>query len=228
MKLIWKTTAIVIILSFLISSLAYSISSTDFQIGSNKILVTGFEPFGTHEINPSQLIAETLDGQYINGAEIVGIVLPVDFEESVEVITQAIDDYAPIILISTGLAARRHTIDIEKWGINLKRLSRNESMWFIPRRLDPYGPIFRLSSIDTREIVREIRNAKIESRQSIFAGLYVCNAVLYGSLSYICKHDLPTKAGFIHVPLLKSQDPNGMDLETMVEAVTIAIKTSLK
>ena len=228
MKLIWKTTAIVIILSFLISSLAYSISSTDFQIGSNKILVTGFEPFGTHEINPSQLIAETLDGQYINGAEIVGIVLPVDFEESVEVITQAIDDYAPIILISTGLAASRHTIDIEKWGINLKRLSKNESMWFIPRRLDPYGPIFRLSSIDTREIVRNIRNAGIPSKQSFFAGLYVCNAVLYGSLSYIFKHDLPIKTGFIHVPLLKSQDPNGMDLETMVEAVTLAIKTSLK
>ena len=228
MKLIWKTIAVAITFLFLTSSLAYSVSSTDFHTEPLKILVTGFEPFGAHDINPSQLITETLDGQYINGAEIVGIVLPVEFDESVEVITQAIDDFNPIVLISTGLAARRQTIDVEKWGINLKLLSRNESMWFIPRRLDPTGPIFRLSSIDAREIVHNIRNAGIQSRQSIFAGLYVCNAVLYGSLSYICKHDLPTKAGFIHVPLLKSQDPNGMDLETMVEAVTIAIKTSLK
>jgi pyroglutamyl-peptidase len=228
MKLIWKTISIIIIFLFFTSSLACNVSSIDFHTEPLKVIITGFEPFGVHEINPSQLIAETLDGQYINGAEIVGIVLPVDFDESIEILTQAIDAYNPTLVISTGLAARRHTIDVEKCGINLKRLSRNESMWFIPRRLDPCGPIIRLSPFNTREIVRDIRNAGIPSRQSVFAGLYVCNAVLYGSLSYICKHDLQTKVGFIHVPLLKSQDPNGMYLETMVEAVTIAIKTNLK
>ena len=41
------------------------------------------------------------------------------------------------------------------------------------------------------------------------------------------ENNLPTKAGFIHVPLLTSQDPEGMDLEIMVEGVKSAIKTSL-
>ena len=50
---------------------------------------------------------------------------------------------------------------------------------------------------------------------------------IYEVLGYLAEQELPIKAGFLHVPLLVSQDPEGMDLEMMVEAVTIAITTSL-
>lgn len=226
MKIIWKTIELGIIILFLSSSLSCSVYSTDIHSEPLKVLVTGFEPFGEHEINPSQLIAEALDGQYIDGAEIIGVVLPVDFDESVEVIIQAIENNTPTIVMSTGLSARTREIDVEKCGINLRR--RNESIWFMPQRLDNYGPMFRLSPFNTREIVHNMREAEIPSRQSIFAGFYICNALFYGTLGYIDKNDLQMEAGFIHVPLLESQDPDGMDLETMVEAVTIAIETSLK
>jgi pyrrolidone-carboxylate peptidase len=33
--------------------------------------------------------------------------------------------------------------------------------------------------------------------------------------------------GFLHVPLLSSQDPGGMPLDDMVDAVTLAIQTGL-
>lgn len=224
MRLIWKTIAIFLL--FFSSSLSFSISSIYTHSDPLKVLVTGFEPFGVHEINPSQLIAETLDGQYINGAEIVGIVLPVDYDESVEVIIQAIENNSPTIIMSTGLSARTHVIDVEKCGINLRR--RNGSIWFVPQRLNNSGSMFRLSPFITREIVQNMKCAEIPSRQSIFAGFYICNALFYETLGYIDKNDLQMKAGFIHVPLLKSQDPDGMDLEIMVEAVSIAIETSLK
>ena len=235
MKVIRKTATLGIIFVIFASSLACGVSSKHFHACTNNefdststiVLVTGFEPFGVYEINPSQLIAETLDGQYIEGAEIVGLVLPVDFDESVEVITQAIEDYSPVLVISTGLSARTNKINVEKCGLNLKKLPRNESLWFIPRRLDPCGPIIRLSPLHTVKIVQEIRKAGIPACSSLYAGMYVCNAVLYGTLGYIDEHEIPTQAGFIHVPLLTSQDPDGMDLETMVEAVKLAIKTSL-
>lgn len=192
------------------------------------VLITGFEPFDIYEVNPSQLIAETLDGQIIDGARIVGIVLPVDFDMSVENVTHAIEDYNPILVISLGLSPRTHFINVENYGVNLKKLPRNESPWVLPRRIDPCGPFIRSSSLYTREVVTEIRNADISVKQSFFAGMYVCNAVLYKMLGYIDEHELSTKAGFIHVPLLISQDPYGMDLEAMVEAVIIAITTSLQ
>lgn len=198
------------------------------NICSSIVLITGFEPFDIYEVNPSQLIAETLDGQVINGAEVVGIVLPVDFEESVENITQAMEGYNPILVISLGLSPRTHVINVEKFGVNLKKLPRNESLWIFPRRIDPCGPFIQASTLDTREIVIGIRGDDILVKQSLYAGMYVCNTVLYELLGYIDEHDLDIQAGFIHVPLLPFQDPEGMELETMIDAVTIAIETSLK
>jgi len=57
--------------------------------------------------------------------------------------------------------------------------------------------------------------------------MYVCNAVMYETLGHIKDYDLPIIAGFLHVPLLKSQNSDGMELETMIEAVIITINTSL-
>ncbi len=209
------------------ASIAYIYSGKTQRIDSSIVLVTGFEPFDIYDINPSQLIAEELHGQIINGVEVVGIVLPVDFDKSVENVTQAIKDYEPVIVLSLGLSSRTRFIEVEKCGINLKKLPRNESPWILPRRIDPCGPFIRLSVLDTREIVVEIRNADIPVKQSFFAGMYVCNAVLYKMLGYIDEHGLSTRAGFIHVPFLASQDPDGMEFEMMLEAVTIAIQTSL-
>jgi pyrrolidone-carboxylate peptidase len=46
-------------------------------------------------------------------------------------------------------------------------------------------------------------------------------------LGYINENNLNIKAGFIHVPLLKSQSPDGMNLQDMIKAITIAIEESL-
>ena len=193
----------------------------------NIVLITGFEPFDVYDINPSQLIAESLDGQIIDDSTIVGIVLPVDFEKSVENITQAIMEYEPILVINLGLAASKHCINVENCGINLKKYPRNESNWIFPRRIDKCGPFIHISNLDTRDIVNEIRDANIPVKHSFYAGMYVCNAVLYKTLGYIDEHDFSARAGFIHLPLLSSQDPEGMDLINMIEAVTLSIKVSL-
>lgn len=234
MKIIRNITLVGIIFIIVASSSTNAISYTNlhtlnkFVFTTPLVLVTGFEPFDGYGINPSQLIAESINGQNIDGAEIIGIVLPVNFTKSVENLTHAISSYNPVLVISIGLSPSSHRINVEKCGINLKRLPRNESMWFLPHRLDTSGPFIRLSPLNTREIVLEMGKVDIPSRQSFFAGLYVCNAVLYGTLGYIEENELSTIAGFIHVPLLSSQDPNGMDLEIMIEAVKLAIETSLK
>lgn len=50
----------------------------------------------------------------------------------------------------------------------------------------------------------------------------------YGVLHHIAKNNLSINAGFIHVSLLSSQNPEkGMELETMIEATEIAIRANL-
>jgi len=223
-----------IILIVISSSIAYGNSFTGFNTEvdtfyseADIVLVTGFEPFNKYDVNPSQLIAEALNGEYINDAEIVGIVLPVDFDESVDIVVQAVENYDPLLVMSIGLAPGADSIELEKIGVNLKMPLSNESSWLFPRRINPYGPFIRISPIKTRKVTKELREVGIPADQSFSAGIYVCNAVLYGTLGYIKDRKLPTRAGFIHVPLLISQNPNGMELETMIEAVKLSINTSL-
>lgn len=195
--------------------------------GAKVVLVTGFEPFGSHSINPSQIIAETLNGSILNDAEIIGLVLPVDFNRSVENTIEAIEHYQPDLVISLGLDARSKVIKVEKLGVNLKRFPKDDGTWSFPQRININGPFLRIASLRTNDIARNIRQAQIPARQSFCAGLYVCNALLYGVSGYISDQNLTTVMGFIHIPLLETQDPKGMSLETMIDAVKIAIQVSL-
>jgi pyroglutamyl-peptidase len=191
------------------------------------VLVTGFEPFGNYTENPSELIAESLNGSCIGNVTIIGIVLPVDFNNSLERATHAIEQYHPILVISTGLNANTHRINVEKIGYNIKRYQKENGQWSFPRRIDTTGPWIRISPLHTNDIVRDIRNANISVQQSFFTGTYVCNSLFYQLLGYVTTHHLNIPVGFIHVPLLDTQDPSGMPLQQMVTAVHIAVETSL-
>jgi len=191
--------------------------------GTQVVLITGFEPFGNYTVNPSQLIAEAL-----NDAEIVGVVLPVDFNESVEITRDAIQHYHPDLVMSLGLNARSQAIRVEKIGVNLKRYPKDDGTWSFPRRIDISGPFHRFSPFHTANIVRKIREANISVQQSYFAGTYICNTLFYQLLGYVSEQNSSRKVGFIHVPLLDSQDPLGMPLQTMIDAVKIAIQTGLE
>lgn len=203
------------------------IKKYDLNEEDNIVLVTGFEPFHIYDINPSQLIAEYLNGTEIDEIRIVGFVLPVDFDESVEIVTNLINSYNPVLVISVGLSAIARCIEIEKIGLNLKKIPRNNSNGFFFKRLNPNGPFIMFSSINTWKTVTELRRSDISVRQSFSAGTYVCNAVMYSTLFFVEDKGLSTKVGFIHVPLLDSQDPNGMKLEKMINAVKISIVSNL-
>ena len=195
--------------------------------GAKVVLVTGFEPFGTYPINPSQVIAETLNGSTLHDAEIIGIILPVNFTTSVERAKEAIELYKPDVVISLGLNAKAEVIEVEKIGVNIKRYPKEDGSWSFPQRIDMNGPFLRITSLKTSEIARKIRDADIPAKQSFFAGSYICNALFYGVLGYAKEQNLNISIGFIHVPLLDSQDPTGMPLESMVEAVKIAVQECL-
>jgi pyroglutamyl-peptidase len=231
MKILRYSCCVFLISTFLTlpSCLSYSIDliNIESQNKSEIVLVTGFGPFDIYDINPSQLIVENLDGQIIDGKEIVGIILPVDFSGSVENITAAIESYNPDLIISTGLSPRAKKLNIEKIGVNIKMYPKGENLWFIPRKLEKFGPPIRFSTINTKLIVTNLTNELIPSRQSYYAGFYICNAVLYGTIGYLKEENLDIDAGFIHVPLLTSQDPEGMELETMIDGVELAIRTCL-
>lgn len=215
------------VLSITIFILVFTMSIPNAS-GTQVVLVTGFEPFGNITVNPSQIIAEALNGSIINDAEIHGVVLPVDFNESAKIAADRIELDHPILVISLGLNARARGLEVEKIGVNLKSHPKDNETWSFPQRIDVSGPFLRFSPLNTINIVRKIREANITVQQSYFAGTYVCNALFYQLLGYMSEQHSETKIGFIHVPLLDFQDQKGMSLETMINAVKITIQTCLK
>ena len=136
------------------------------------VLITGFEPFNGYEINPSELIAEELNGTNIKNATIIGIVLPVDYNMAKEAIMNAIEKYNPSIIISLGLAYYRRMICIEKVAINFRSIYINNK-WTGIEKINVTAPLFIISSLPTFKITEEIREEGIPARQSFFAGTYL-------------------------------------------------------
>ena len=216
-----------VILVVLLSFVELTGSSTQHQT-QRVVLLTGFEPFGSYEMNPSQLIVETLHGEQLDDVTIYGVVLPVDFERSAEITTQLIDSLQPILVISIGLEAKADGIRIERLGLNLQRDPYGSWEERCLHRIHHNGPFLYVSSLPAWFIVHDLRDAGIPARQSVFAGAYACNAVLYQVLNHIKTNQYDITAGFLHVPLLTSQDSKkGMDLDRLLEATCIVIQTSL-
>jgi pyroglutamyl-peptidase len=230
MKKITKTLIITIMLFILFASSITNgktlyVSTRNYEKGKI-ILITGFGPFGNHQINPSQLISETLNGTTINGVNITGIILPVNFTTSIEVLTREIGLINPDYVICFGLDPSSRSFQLEKIGLNLKRNPYEDKLFDI-KKIDKDGPMFRISTLPTYAISKEIRKSGIFARQSIYPGTYVCNSVLYTVLDHISKNNLDIKAGFVHVPKLNSEDSKGMDLETLLEASRITIEVCI-
>ena len=75
-----------------------------------------------------------------------------------------------------------------------------------------------------------LRAGNIAVRGSDDAGRYLCNAAMYHALSATARRDPSPPCGFIHLPFLPEQagDDASLPLETMVDAIRIAIETTLE
>jgi len=225
-NLVLLLIVIIVLINSTITTSQYIQNKNTVEEEQITVLVTGFGPFSNFDINPSELIAEELNGTTINNAEIIGLPVTVNlsnFTESIEIVYQAIQDYNPDYVFSIGLAAGEDKIRIEKIGYNLKT-ETDSSL----ERIIPNGRWFRLSPFPVLRMVRELRKENIPSYMSLYGGLSLCNGLLYSLLYHIDENDLKIKSGFIHVPMCKTEEkPDKMELETMVNATKIIIQVCL-
>lgn len=207
------------------------------------VLVTGFEPFGGHAINPSAEIATRLDGRLVAGARVIGRVLPVDLVGIDAAIARTLAETGPDVVIALGLAASEPVIRLERVALNVADFTTPDNTGAVRRNepLDPAGPDARFSRLPLEAILEAMLAAGIPARLSETAGLYLCNALMYRLLAR-----LPARVpgGFIHLPPLPAQvagairsaggrvaergaNLGSMALELQIQAVEIAVATTL-
>jgi len=222
-----KYFPITIIIVFLLLSpvgFLYFTASSQKITPADIVLVTGFEPFDIYEINPSELIAlhlhDTLSSNYL----IKGHVLPVDYAVAPAMMKSYIQEYDPVLIIASGLAPKATTIRVETLAYNLRINPEEPYPLLTLKRVNNSGPWIQKTNFNVEATVQAIQEKDIAVEQSYFPGFYLCNAILYEMLFYQQTIYETTPTGFIHLPLLDSQDPNGMSLDTMIQTIHAIIE----
>lgn len=199
-----------------------------------KILITGFDPFGSETINPSYEAVKSLP-DFINGVEIIKKQVPTVAYKSIEMVIGYIEEYDVDVVINVGQAGGRFNITLEKVAINLNdfRIPDNEGNQPINQAIDEEGDTAYFATIPINAMVVKMKEAFVPASISYTAGTFVCNHLMYGVLNYIHQNNLDIKAGFIHIPYMNEQviDKNSMaamSLDTLVFGLTKAIEAVIE
>ncbi|HEY4554515.1 MAG TPA: pyroglutamyl-peptidase I [Bacillaceae bacterium] len=166
-----------------------------------KLLLTGFEPFLDFPVNPTMKIVEELDGERINGYQVVGKIMAVDFSKSGQQILTFFEEVRPNAVISLGLAGGRHKITPERIAINCNDGARDNT-GNIPKgeKIIEGGPDGIFSTLPVSAMAEALNEAGYPAEISNTAGTYLCNHVMYQMLYYLQTHSLDVPSGFIHIP----------------------------
>jgi pyroglutamyl-peptidase len=189
-----------------------------------KVLLTGFEPFGTATSNPSGEILKQ-----ISGDNIITAILPVAYAGSAERLLALITEHNPEVVICLGQAEGRTQITPEKVAINLDdaRLADNEGVLRSDVKILDNGPDAYFTTLPIKEMVDAIKAKGIPSSVSLSAGAFLCNHVFYLAQNELA--GTKVRSGFVHVPLMDSQAPEFPGMPTMpLEQMITAVRAMLE
>jgi len=210
------------------------------------VLVTGFESWGGLRENPSAIIAHTLDGREVEGAEVVGVEVSEDFHEIPRAARGLLREHKPGVIISTGWDFT-NKIKVEKFALNVMDSLYNgvkvsDRKGNHPRDLMviPNAPIAYRATLPVDSIVRRLNRAKIPAVYSYHAFTHCCNALMYSFLHYVKEMRMNSLSGHMHVlptPEMIADEKNSdrvrasaasMDLQRQVKAIEIAVAVSIR
>lgn len=193
------------------------------------ILVTGFEPFGGDERNPSREVLGCLPDR-IAGRSVRTAVLGVDGRGGPDRLAGLLDEHGPAAVLMLGLASGRPQLSLERVAVNRldHRTPDNSGRTAHDEPLLRGGPDAYLSNLPLDAILAAWREAGIPGAISNTAGLFLCNAVFFHA-----RHALGDRApaGFLHLPddevlALTRRSPGPyLPLEHQARGVRIAVET---
>ena len=190
----------------------------------SKVLLTGFEPFGTATSNPSGEIVKQ-----ISGDNIVTAILPVAYVGSAERLLALITEHNPDVVICLGQAEGRSQITPEKIAINLDdaRLADNEGVLRNDMKINESGPDAYFTTLPINKMVEAIKAKGVPAAVSLSAGAFLCNHVFYIAQNKFV--GTKVRSGFVHVPLMDSQAPEFPGLPTMpLDQMVTAVRAMLE
>ncbi|MBQ7244734.1 MAG: hypothetical protein IJS52_11110 [Bacilli bacterium] len=175
------------------------------------ILVTGFKPWSTHGLNPSETAA--------NFAANLGFPTHV-FPVSYPVIDEAFFEKTFDAVLLFGLSATREEITLERYAYNEFDKTLLDVDGLCPDRdiIEPNGPKSLQTSLPVVALSDTLLSQGIPNHISIDPGCYLCNDAYFHAL-----RRYQGKALFVHLPAF-GEDFDESDLKRAVAILTEALK----
>jgi len=189
--------------------------------------VTGFEPFGTHALNPTEGLAKAVDGRRVGDFTVLGAVLPVHHADTAARLGALLAESSPESVLHLGLAGGRARIALERVALNVMdyEVADNAGYRASGEPCVPEGPTAYFSTLPLPAMLKALVDEGIPAYTSNTAGTYLCNQTLYWTLHAVRNAPRPPRVGFVHFPLLPAmvaaagQEQPSMDFPLMLRAV---------
>ena len=194
------------------------------------VLLTGFDPFGGSDVNPSWQAARSLHGRSIAGHRVVGAEVPTVFGRSIDRLTALMEQHRPALVLCTGQAGGRGTISLERVAINVNdaRIPDNAGAQPVDTAVVEEGPDAYFTSLPIKAMLQELLLAGISAEVSQTAGTFVCNHLFYGLMHLLSQPAWKgVRGGLIHVPWLPEQGQPSMPADKIAAGLAVAIECAL-
>ncbi|MCL2520707.1 MAG: pyroglutamyl-peptidase I [Spirochaetaceae bacterium] len=196
-----------------------------------KVLVTGFTPFGGEAINPSYEAVKLLKDK-TESYQLIKLELPVVFGQSVNLLEEAMRLHRPAVVLCVGQAGGRFAITPERVAINLDDagIADNAGNQPISQPIMATGAAAYFATVPIKVMVQAIKEVGLPAAVSNSAGTFVCNHLMYGLL-----HKLATmpefkgmRGGFIHVPYITEQVVDKMNMPSLsLEQIAVGLEAAI-
>lgn len=188
-----------------------------------KLLITGFDPFDGHAVNPSWAAVRQLS-ETVGNYELCKLNIPTLYETAAGTVLKKAAQLQPDVILCVGLAAGRDAVTPERIAVNIRdaRIPDNSGRLCRGERIAPAGPAAYFATVPVERMAQAIRDCSVPAAVSNTAGTYVCNDVLYTLLHHY--DGTATRVGFLHVPNIPEQGSPNLPLRDTVQALTAAIE----
>lgn len=191
-----------------------------------KLLITGFDPFGHYQINPSWEVVKALPDK-IGTFSLTKLMLPNIYGLETRMLLEKAQEIEPDIILMLGMDSGTTKVHIDTVAINIQDALMEDNMGRRPwnKPIIENGPAAYFATIPAHELVQQLQKEGLHVHLGYSSGGYVCNDVFYSVAHKF--NNTNTKFGFIHVPLLPQMiwdEKEALPLEQSLKIVTRIIE----
>ena len=188
-----------------------------------KLLITGFDPFGGADVNPSWQAVKRLPDR-VGEFALCKLEIPTVFDLATRVVLEEAAAWQPDVILCVGQAGGRDSVTPERIAVNIRdgRICDNAGNQPRGEFVATDGPAAYFATVPVEAMAQAIRERGIPATVSNSAGAFVCNDTLYGVLHHFAGTSV--RCGFIHVPYIPEQGNPSLPLESITAALEAAIE----